>query len=170
MGSGLKIDFQLPQKLLITMSNNRAKKRVARPHKPLSKALLLPMDRASARELSLAHHLALAACRRDGGNKHLINELARAVYMAYFLQLAGFGSLTVSTFHDAERALESALARAAKIDDWKLADDETSLFEVILALHDDQLARAPMHRVVDAEKRLRAFVMGSAPSPLADLK
>ena len=57
-----------------------------------------------------------------------------------------------------------------EIDDWKLADDETSLFELILALHDDQLARAPMHRVVDAEKRLRAFVMGSAPSPLADLK
>jgi hypothetical protein len=152
------------------MSNNRAKRRVARPHKPLSKALLLPMDRASVRELSLAHHLALAACRRDGGNQHLINELARAVYMSYFLQLAGFGSLPVHTYHDAERALESALARAAKVDGWKLADDESSLFEVILALHDEQLASAPMHRVVDAEKRLRAFVMGSTPSPLASLE
>jgi hypothetical protein len=152
------------------MSKNRAKRRAAQSHKPLSKALLLPMNQASARELSLAHHLALAACRSDRGNKHLINELARAIYMTYFLQLAGFGSLAVRIYLDAEMALENALARAENGGDGKLADDVTSVFEVVLALHDQQLTSAPMHRVVDAEKRLRTFVMGSAPSPLAGLR
>lgn len=151
------------------MSKNRANKRVARPHKPLSKALLLPMNQASARELSLAHHLALAACRSDRGNKHLINELARAIYMTYFLQLAGFGNLPVRIYLDAETALEKVLARAED-GVWKLSDDDTSVFEGILALHDQQLASAPMYRVVDAEKRLRTFVMGSAPSPLVGLR
>jgi hypothetical protein len=44
----------------ITMSSKRAKSRAGRPRKPLSKALLLPVDRASARELSFTRHLALA--------------------------------------------------------------------------------------------------------------
>ena len=152
------------------MSKNRAKRRAAPPRKPLSKTLLLPMDQASARELSLAHHLALVACRGDCGNKHLINELARAIYMTYFLQLAGFGSLEVRIYLDAETALENVLARAAKCGDWKLVDDDMSVLEVVLALHDQQLAAAPMHRVVDADKRLRTFLMGSAPSPLTGLR
>jgi hypothetical protein len=53
---------------------------------PLTKSALLPMPAQSARELSLAHHLALAACRSDSGNRHQINELVRSVYMAYYLQ------------------------------------------------------------------------------------
>ena len=64
------------------------KRKPARPgaiRKPLSKSLLLPMPAQSARELSLAHHLALAACRSDSGNRYQINELVRSVYMAYFL-------------------------------------------------------------------------------------
>ena len=62
-----------------------------------SKALLLPVDRASARELSFTHHLALAACHSNGGNKHLINELVRTVDMTYLLQLAGFGDPPLKT-------------------------------------------------------------------------
>ncbi|MGV7245853.1 hypothetical protein [Caballeronia sp. M23-90] len=65
------------------------KRETARPgmnRAPLSKSLLLPMAAHSARELSLAHHLALASCRGDSGNRYQINELTRSVYMAYFLQ------------------------------------------------------------------------------------
>jgi hypothetical protein len=53
--------------------------------KPLSKSSLLLMSAQSARELSLAHHLALVACRGDSGNRHQITELVCSVYMAYFL-------------------------------------------------------------------------------------
>jgi hypothetical protein len=60
------------------------KRKTARPgaiRKPLSKSLLLPMPPQSARDMSLAHHLALAACRGHSGNRHQINELVRSVYM-----------------------------------------------------------------------------------------
>jgi hypothetical protein len=166
----LKADFEQIRSQFRPMSKNRANRRAARPHRPLSKTLLLPMDHASARELSLAHHLALVACRGDSGNKHLINELARAIYMTYFLQLAGFGGLEVRIYLRAETAIENVLARVAKGGDWRLVDDDTSVLEAVLALHDQQLATAPMHRVVDAEKRLRTFVMGSGPSPLTGLR
>jgi hypothetical protein len=61
------------------------KQKATRPsanRKPLSKSLLLPMAAQSARDMSLAHHLALAACRGDSANRHQINELVRSVYMA----------------------------------------------------------------------------------------
>jgi hypothetical protein len=72
------------------------KRKTTRPganRKPLSKSSLLPMPSHSARELSLAHHLALVACRSDNGSRHQINELVRSVYMAYNLQRMGFGDI-----------------------------------------------------------------------------
>jgi len=35
-----------------------------------------------------------------------------------------------------------------------------------LALHDQQLSEAPMHRVVEAEQQLRQFLAGTDASPL----
>jgi len=52
--------------------------------KPLSKSLLLPMSAQSARDMSLAHHLALAACRGDSGNRYQING-KRSISDAYQL-------------------------------------------------------------------------------------
>jgi hypothetical protein len=92
-------------------------KRKARPganRKPLSKSLLLPMSAQLAREMSLAHHLALAACRGDNANRHQINELVRSVYMAYFLQHMGYGDLPFACYERAEAAFENTLAVAAK--------------------------------------------------------
>jgi hypothetical protein len=82
--------------------------------KPLSKSLLLPMAPHSARELSLAHHLALAAFRGERANRHQINELVRSVYMAYFLQRMGFGEIPFECYEHAEAAFENALAVAEK--------------------------------------------------------
>jgi hypothetical protein len=39
------------------------------------------MNSASVRERSLAHHLALAACRRGNVNRSLLNELMRTAYL-----------------------------------------------------------------------------------------
>jgi len=57
--------------------------------RPPEQSSLLPMPAHSARELSLVHHLALAACRGHHGDAHQINELVRSVYMAYYLQRTG---------------------------------------------------------------------------------
>ncbi len=122
--------------------------------------------RASARQLSLTHLLALAACGGDCGNKHLINELTRAVDLSYFLQQMAFGALPFDTYTKSEAAIATALASAAQDGDRKIASSDTSSLKEILALHDEQLANAPLHCVVDAETRLRAYIMGSQPSPL----
>ena len=62
------------------------------------------MPAQSARELSLAHHLALAACRGDRANRHQINELVRSVYMAYYLQRMGFGEVPLELLRSVNSA------------------------------------------------------------------
>ena len=145
------------------------KRKATRPganRKPLSKSLLLPMSAQSAREMSLAHHLALAACRGDSANRHQINELVRSVYMAYFLQRMGYGDLPFECYEHAEAAFENALAVAAKCGRWIISEQDAPVIERLLALHDQQLSEVPMHRVVEAEKQLRQFLAGTGVSPL----
>ena len=149
------------------------KRKSARPgaiRKPLSKSLLLPMPAQSARELSLAHHLALAACRGDSANRHQINELVRSVYMAYFLQRMGFGDMPFECYEHAEAAFENALAVAAKSARWMISEQDAPVIERLLALHDQQLSEAPMHRVAEAERQLRQFLAGTSVSPLVRQK
>src|SRR5476649_1169675 len=145
------------------------KRKAIRPganRKPLSKSLLLPMSAQPARGMSLAHHLALAACRGDAANRHQINELVRSVYMAYYLQRMGFGEVPFECYEHAEAAFENALAVAAKCARWKISEQDARVIERLLALHDQQLSEAPMHRVVEAERRLRQFLAGADASPL----
>jgi hypothetical protein len=145
------------------------KRKTTRPginRNPLSKSSLLPMSAQSAREMSLAHHLALAACRGNSANRHQINELVRSVYMAYFLQRMGFGDMPFEFYEHAEAAFENALAVAAKSAKWMISDQDAPVIERLLALHDQQLSEAPMHRVVEAEKQLRQFLTGTGVSPL----
>jgi hypothetical protein len=149
------------------------KRKATRPganRKPLSKSLLLPMSAQSAREMSLAHHLALAACRGDSANRHQINELVRSVYMAYFLQRMGYGDLPFECYEHAEAAFENALAVAAKCGRWIISEQDAPVIERLLALHDQQLSEAPMHRVAEAEKQLRQFLAGTGVSPLVPPK
>ena len=124
------------------------------------------MSAQSARELSLAHHLVLAACRSDSGDRHQINELVRSVYMAYLLQRVGFGDMPFECYEHAEAAFENALAVAAKSAQWIISEQDAPGIERVLALHDRQLSEAPMHRVVEAEKQLRQFLTGTGVSPL----
>jgi hypothetical protein len=130
--------------------------------------MLLPMAEASAREQSLSSHLALVACRDGHGNRHLFNELMRTVYVAWFLQQDGYGKEPVNSFKTAEYAIEAALELAHVSNEWVLAEDTVSVFERLLALHDSQLASAPLHKVIHAEQRLRHFLAGTASSPVPD--
>ncbi|WP_407923075.1 hypothetical protein [Caballeronia udeis] len=104
--------------------------------------------------------------RGDGANRHQINELVRSVYMAYFLQRMGFGDMPFECYEHAEAAFENALAVAAKSARWMINEQDAPVIERLLALHDQQLSEAPMHRVVEAEKQLRQFLAGTGVSPL----
>ncbi|HEY2020867.1 hypothetical protein [Paraburkholderia sp.] len=146
--------------------NNRKSARPGTHRKPLSKSLLLPMAVQSARDISLAHHLALAACRRNRGNRHQINTLLCSVYRAYYLQRMGFGQVPFACYEHAQAAFVSALTAAAKPARWMIREQDAPAIERLLALHDRQLSEVPMHRVVEAEKLLRNFVDGTRASPL----
>lgn len=124
------------------------------------------MERTTARDQSLANHLALAACRSGHGSGHLINELMRVVYLGWFLQRAGYGSLPIEQFKIAECAVEATLMRAQDSGQWALPADTLVDFEALLALYDSQLATAPLHAVLDAEQRLAAFLAGTSSSPV----
>ncbi|WP_235851069.1 hypothetical protein [Paraburkholderia piptadeniae] len=120
------------------------------------------------REQSLTYHLALVACRDGHGNRYLFNELARAMYVAWFLQQPGFGAEPIGQYKTAERAVEAALTLAHESGEWILAEDVVPVFEKLLALHDSQLAVAPLHKVMEAERRLRHFLAGNASSPVPE--
>lgn len=124
------------------------------------------MDRASASEQSLAHHLALVACRSGHGNGYLVNELMRVVYLSWFLQRAGYGACPIEQFRIAEYAVEATLAHAQESGEWQLPAETIVDFEALLALYDAQLARAPLHEVLAAEQKLRAFLAGTSSSPI----
>ena len=66
----------------------------------------------------------------------------------------------------AETAFEKALEVATKWTKWMISEQDAPVIERLLALHDQQLSEAPMHRVAEAEKQLRQFLAGTGVSPL----
>ncbi|MEM5372896.1 hypothetical protein V4C53_43830 [Paraburkholderia azotifigens] len=98
----------------------------------------------------------------------MFNELIRAVYLAWFLQQDGYRKEPVNSFKTTEYAVETALELAHMSDEWVLAEDTVPAFERLLALHDSQLATAPLHKVIHAEQRLRQFLAGIASSPIPE--
>jgi hypothetical protein len=149
------------------MSSRQSKSRGGQARKPLTKTLLLPMDRSSASQRSLSCHLALAACRDGHGNSHLIKELMHAVYLSWYLQRAGYGNLPPEQFKIAEYAVENTLAHAHETGEWRIAPDVISDFETLLSLYDAQLASARLHEVLEAERQLRCFLTGKRDSPIS---
>jgi hypothetical protein len=149
------------------MSFRQSKSRGSQARKPLTKTLLLPMDRSSASQRSLLCHLALVACRDGHGNNHLINELMHAVYLSWYLQRAGYGNLPAEQFKIAEYAVENTLAHAHETGEWRLASDVISDFETLLSLYDAQLTSARLHEVLEAERQLRCFLTGKSDSPIS---
>ena len=79
--------------------------------------MLLPPKIESIRAQSLRGHLALEALRAGSGNGHLLSELIHVLYVAWYLQEAGFGAANAALYAQAERALERSAARATADND-----------------------------------------------------
>lgn len=129
------------------------------------KAVLLPPTAKSARALSLRHHLALAALKGGTGNGHLLTELIRVVYVAWYLQEAGFGAIAPGNYLEAERALARCGVRGVRDDIWQLDQADTQALERVLALHDWQLEHAPISAMLEVQKRLTRFAQSNTASP-----
>jgi hypothetical protein len=130
--------------------------------------MLLPMDKATLQEQSLAYHLALTTCCDGQGNGHLFNVLMRVIYVAWFLQRAGYGNEPVQHYKLAEVAVEAALGSAHQSGEWHLDESAAPAFEKLLSLHDSQLNVAPLYKVIEAEKQLKRFLDGTSSSPIPE--
>lgn len=138
----------------------------ASSRKPLNKAMLLPMPETAAREISLVNHLTFVACRSGSGSAYLFNELIRMIYLAYYIQDAGFGDTDLIIYACAEAAMERVLQRAEHARAWTLDANDIPLFEAVLRQSDRQLANAPRHVHLGARHRLDCFAASNRTSPL----
>lgn len=129
--------------------------------------MLLPLARCTVSNMSLANHLALAACTAGQGNAHLMNELVRAMYVSYFLAKAGEGELATELYLQAEAALEQALRLADTNGVWSLGAEDGELVSLIVAVYDQQLGNSPAWKVLDAFDELKRFTASHRQSPIA---
>lgn len=136
--------------------------------KTSAKVALLPPTLESVRAHSLRNHLALAALRAGSGNGHLLSDLIRALYLAWYLHEAGFGTVRHAFFPEAAKALESSAARATADDVWQVSPDEAAILERLLALLDEQLASTPVGVMLGAQRRLLRFATSDRKTPWPD--
>ena len=109
--------------------------------------------------------MALVALRQGHGNIDLAGELLKTVFVAFFLTDPDCLAPRSHDFAQAEAAIKTLIKEAASTDDWRLAEGKCEVIELILALHDQQLAVMPTHRIEAAKQRLmRVLEKGSFPS------
>lgn len=131
--------------------------------------MLLPPTLHAFRAQSLRSHLALEALRAGSGNGHLLSELIQVLYLAWYLQEAGFGSADPALYAQAEQALERSAARGKEDDTWGLDHDEALALQRLLALHDEQLLQTPLNAMRDVHKRLARFAQSDRSAPWPSL-
>lgn len=126
--------------------------------------MLLPHSATYVREQSLHWHLALAAFRVGKGNGDLLAELVKALYLAWYLQQAGFGAAKHELYIEAERILDAAARNASK-NMWLIEAVDSLAITGILDLHEQQLSSAPVYAVREAQQRLLHFGKSDKLSP-----
>ena len=70
--------------------------------------MLLPHTASYVHKLALHNHVALAAFRAGKGNGNLLAELAKALYLAWYLQEAGFEAADRALYLEVEGILDNA--------------------------------------------------------------
>lgn len=148
------------------MPQNRKKRSAASQsrRKPLGKTMLLPHKATYVREQSLHWHLALAAFRAGKGNGDLLAKLVKALYLAWYLQEAGFGTAERELYLEAERILDGAARDTCK-NIWLIEAADCLPIITILDLHEAQLLSVPVYAVGEAKQRLLHFGKSDKRSP-----
>jgi hypothetical protein len=124
----------------------------------------LPHTASYVRKLALHTHIALAAFRAGKGNGNLLAELVKALYLAWYLQEAGFDAADRELYLEAERILDNAATNASK-DIWFIEPVESDPVTRILDLHDRQLSNAPVYAVREAHAHVLHFGMSDRRAP-----
>jgi hypothetical protein len=124
----------------------------------LPRAMLLPATVASIEQLSLQAHLALRALSLGTGNKQLLVELYRVVYMSWFLKEAGVGNAETPLYIRCDKILEDITTRATRQGIWHLPNADVSDLQQILFVYDAQIAQAPMFLMERCQRQIQAHL------------
>ena len=88
----------------------------------------------------------------------------KALYLAWYLQEAGFDATDRELYLQAERILDKAARNASK-DIWYIESTECDPVTRILDLHERQLSSAPVYAVREAHARVLHFGMSDRRAP-----
>jgi len=146
-----------PMPKTIPISRNTSAARARRV-----KAMLLPMPRATADELALRVHLALALMRAGSGSMTDAQTLTQTMILTGFLAEAGYGAARHEQLIAAEAAIAGSFDHGRETGRWELDDHGTHLFTAIVTTYDEQLRRAPLWAVAEASERLDRFQSGGS--------
>ncbi|MGU7771690.1 hypothetical protein ACV229_16130 [Burkholderia sp. MR1-5-21] len=129
--------------------------------------MLLPMPMEIVRELSLTNHIAFSTCIREAGNRHLLNQLTKALYLSLFMQLAGTGIAPLELFTDAEAALDRSVIRAEQEGVWRIDPEDAGYIQAMLTFHDQQIMEITGKDFALVTSRLdRLLRLGHPESPI----
>jgi hypothetical protein len=143
----------MPKTLPFVRNPNSARARRA-------KTMLLPMPSATADELALRVHLALATMRAGVGSVRDAQTLTQTMILTGYIAEAGYGAATYEQLVVTEAAISAAFDRGRDTGEWRLDEGAASVFAVIVTTYDEQLRQAPLWAVAGASERLDRFQAG----------
>lgn len=117
--------------------------------------MLLPMSKATAKQISLENHLSLETLRSGMGAEHQFNGMCQAACIASFLCDAGFGAAREGLFPEAEKVLLQCRGAGIETNTWYVDEESYRILAEILALHDTQCSVAPVRELIRANERLK---------------
>ena len=126
------------------------------------------MPQKEIERISLANHLALVVCRGKTGDPRQLSDLARAIYLTYYLQGYGYGDAPVDLYQRAKLAVDSANARGRQHGIWTVDASDAATLEEVLRIQDQQLAVAPVRTLLLAQARLEKYSHNDDPSPIPE--
>lgn len=126
----------------------------------LNKALLLPIPRAVADELSLGAHVSLAGLKTGHGWMEGAQRLTEVMLLASFIAEAGYGPFTPEALLASDTAMAAVFENGRERGVWALDTEGYEWFALIVCLHDWQLHNAPMYVLAEAGDRLDRYKAG----------
>jgi hypothetical protein len=126
----------------------------------LNKALLLPIPRAIADELSLVAYVSLAALHDGKGWLEGAQRLTEVMMLASFVSEAGYGPFKREALVTSDTAMAAVFDKGRETGVWELDAHGYEWFAAIVCLYDWQLRSAPMHVLSAASDRLDRYKAG----------
>ncbi|WP_341318790.1 hypothetical protein WN982_27790 [Paraburkholderia sp. IMGN_8] len=125
-----------------------------------NKSLLLPLPRVEADKLSLSVHAALDALRRGRGNASAVKTLMGATILTGLLAESGYETTIFEQLETADQGIKTIFNRGRETGTWLLEPETFTQFAQIVTTYDQQLRKAPVWELVDANETLALVQKG----------